>query len=166
MIEHYLSSNNEMCYNIKTNNFSPTKQSPDTFHRATFEGDRVDFEFLLLLRLLLQSASDLLTCNSSTSSSQPGPNPVTYAGKILVMYHQNEENGQICAVKRFFSHKQTSISRLAKLPCMIVNLWSLIFLQTFFKLSLSSSSDRIDQILTNSSPDEYIQEQVRFRWLF
>ena len=25
MIGHYLSSNNEMCYNIKTNNFSPTK---------------------------------------------------------------------------------------------------------------------------------------------
>jgi len=26
MIEYYLSSNNEMCYNTKTNNFSPTKQ--------------------------------------------------------------------------------------------------------------------------------------------
>ena len=27
MIGYYLSSNNEMCYNIKINNFSPTKQS-------------------------------------------------------------------------------------------------------------------------------------------
>ena len=26
MIGHYLSSNNEMCYSTKTNNFSPTKQ--------------------------------------------------------------------------------------------------------------------------------------------
>ena len=26
MIGHYLSSNNEICYSTKTNNFSPTKQ--------------------------------------------------------------------------------------------------------------------------------------------
>ena len=26
MIGHYLSSDNEMCYSTKTNNFSPTKQ--------------------------------------------------------------------------------------------------------------------------------------------
>ena len=29
MTGHYLSNNNETCYNTKTNNFSPTKQSGD-----------------------------------------------------------------------------------------------------------------------------------------
>ena len=42
MIGHYLSSNNEMCYSIKTNNFSPTKQGHN------------DFSSMLQIRALLR----------------------------------------------------------------------------------------------------------------
>ena len=47
----------------------------------------------------------LLTCNSSISSSQPGPKiPWLMLGN-LVMYHRNKEIEHLCAVKRFFAHR-------------------------------------------------------------